>query len=96
MSKKNPAQTCDECGLGSRLGEEVHSTGCKKNKVGIDLPLRFNAYAIISRAVADGVAYGVRRSRKHTDTPTEDHISTEVENAVMNELCDVLQFGNDE
>jgi hypothetical protein len=56
----------------------------------------FNGYTIISRAVEEGVAYGYRRAHKHDDKPSEDHILDEIERAVMNELCDVLQFGNNE
>ena len=54
--------------------------------------VRVKVYEVISRAVADGVAYGVRRAHKHADHPSEDLIMTEVERHVMNELCDVLQF----
>jgi hypothetical protein len=65
-------------------------------KVSADTTVRINAYPIIQDAVANGVAYGVRRAYKHTDDPTQEQISTEVENAVMSALCEVLQFGNGE
>ncbi len=65
-------------------------------KLGIETTIKIDGYLVIQRAVEEGVAYGVRRSHKHTDHPTEDQISTEVENAVMNEICEVLQFGNSE
>jgi hypothetical protein len=96
LSKKRPAQECDECGLGSRLGEEVHSTDCKKNKVVVIDHVRVNVYAVISRAVEDGVSSGYRRAHKHDDAPSEAHIINEIEQAVMNEICEVLQFGDED
>jgi hypothetical protein len=92
LPKATPARTCDECGLDSRLGEEIHSTKCRAGKIGIGTPVRFNAYEIISRAVEEGVAYGYRRAHKHTDKPTEAQMTTEIENAVMNSLSEVLVY----
>jgi hypothetical protein len=63
---------------------------------GIETPIRINVYKVISRAVEEGVTYGYHRSFKHTDNPSEAHVVEQIERAVMNELCDVLQFGNDE
>jgi hypothetical protein len=54
--------------------------------------VRINAYAVISRAVEDGIAYGYTRAHKHTDSPGEDLMKREIENAVMNEICEVLLF----
>jgi hypothetical protein len=96
LSKKRPAQECDECGLGSRLGEEVHSTDCQKNKVAVIDHVRVNAYAVISRAVEDGIPGGYRRAFKHNDNPTEDQIFESIRDYVMNEICDVLQFGDED
>jgi hypothetical protein len=42
-----------------------------------------NLYAIISRAVEEGIAYGYRRAYKHTDKPTEESLKLELESAVM-------------
>jgi len=65
-------------------------------KVGIETPVRFNGYWIISRAVEEGVAYGYRRAYKHTDKPPEGTVITEIENAVMSALCEVLLFGGED
>lgn len=54
--------------------------------------VRINAYEIISRAIDDGIAYGYRRAFKYTDKPTEDQMTAEIRNAVMNELSDVLIY----
>ncbi len=53
---------------------------------------RFRAYDIISRAVEEGVAYGWNRAHKHTDDPDRNHALEILENAVMNALCEVLEF----
>lgn len=93
MPKATPARTCGECGVDSLPGEGIHSPGCRAGKIGIGTPVRFNAYEIISRAVEEGVAYGYRRAHKHTDKPTEAQMTTEIENAVMNSLSEVLIYG---
>jgi hypothetical protein len=65
-------------------------------KVQVKPYIRINAYEIVSRAVEDGVAYGYNRAHKHTDKPTEDSLKAEIENAVMNELSEVLIYGDEE
>jgi hypothetical protein len=55
--------------------------------------VRVNAYEVVSRAVEEGVAYGYNRAHKHTAQPTEEHLREQVEAAVMNALCEVLDFG---
>ena len=50
------------------------------------------SYPVVERAVEEGVGYGWRRAHKHTVTPTEDAVQTEIVNAVMNSLCEVLEF----
>ena len=61
----------------------------------IDASVKINAYAVIERAVEEGVSYGYMRAHKHTDTPNPDEIKTEIENAVMNSLSDVLIYNTD-
>ena len=65
-------------------------------KVGVCNTVRINAYGVIERAVEDGVSYGYMRAYKHTDTPDENHIKTEIENAVMNSLSDVLIYNRED
>jgi hypothetical protein len=57
-------------------------------------PLRL--HAIISGAVEEGVAMGVRRAFKHTDRPTEEALREHVEREVMNALDEVIDFGGDD
>lgn len=55
---------------------------------------KVNLYHIISRAVEEGIAYGYNRAHKHTDTPDEFTLKDQVEQAVMNTLSDVIDFGD--
>lgn len=54
--------------------------------------LKLDTWAIISRAVEEGVSYGWRRAHKHTDTPTEDAVTAEIEQAVMSALSEVVKW----
>jgi hypothetical protein len=54
--------------------------------------VKVDLYAIISRAVDEGTAYGVRRAFKHTETPDIEATIECVSREVMNALCEVLRF----
>lgn len=54
--------------------------------------VKLRAYEIISRAVEEGVGYGIARAFKYSDAPDRDSLAEQVELAVMNALCDVLEF----
>jgi hypothetical protein len=51
-----------------------------------------NVYAIISRAVEEGVNWGWQHAHKHTDKPSEGYLKEQIENDVMNALCEVIKF----
>ncbi len=51
-----------------------------------------DAYKIIHMAVEDGVAIGVRRAFKYTDTPTEDQMIEVIRHEVMNQICEWFKF----
>ena len=57
-----------------------------KQKIGVNL------YNIVSRAVEEGVAYGIHRGYKHTDGEPPEGLAEAVETAVLTELCSVLDF----
>ena len=57
--------------------------------------IRLNAYAIIMRAVEEGVTYGYRRAHKHTETPGEDAICEAIAMAVSTALCEVMEFNEE-
>ncbi len=61
--------------------------------------VKFNAYTIISDAVAAGVRSGLYHAYKHSSVspgthghPSEDRVCEVLEDAVMVALCEVLQF----
>ena len=58
-----------------------------------DSSIRINAYAVISRAVEEGLAAGWRRAHKYDDHPSEDAILEAMESAVMGAICEVVEFG---
>lgn len=54
--------------------------------------VRVNAYEIMARAVEAGVVYGWNCAHGHTDTPGDDTIRSEIESAIMDEICGVFWF----
>ena len=42
--------------------------------------------------IENGASYGVMRAFKHTETPDIDTIVEQVEQAVMNEICEWFDF----
>ncbi len=54
--------------------------------------LRVDVYAVLRRAVEDGVARGWRYAHKHTDTPQPEAVQEQIINAIMGEVCDVFKF----
>lgn len=58
--------------------------------------VRVNLYAIVCRAVEEGVAYGIQRAYKYADRPTREAVEEHVEREVLNALCEVLDFGSDD
>ena len=58
----------------------------------VPVQVRVRLYGLVERAVEEGIAYGYRRAHKHVDDPTEATIKTEILNAVMDTLSDVIAF----
>lgn len=56
------------------------------------LRIKWNAYAVLERAVEEGLAYGWQRAHKHTDKPSEDTIRCAIAEAVMNAIGEVMMF----
>lgn len=56
--------------------------------------VRLDAYGIISRAVEEGIGYGYRRALKYSldGEPSEEQMKDALHMAIMNSLCEVLQF----
>jgi len=54
--------------------------------------MRVKTHEVLARAVEEGIAYGYTRAHKHTDTPAEDYLKTELYQAVMNSICEMFDF----
>lgn len=54
--------------------------------------IKFRFYDIVQRAVEEGVAYGYHRAHKHSDSPNENQMKQEVEQAVMFALSEIIDF----
>jgi hypothetical protein len=56
----------------------------------------FKSYAIIEKAVEDGVYKGYRRAYKNNDEPDEDDVQDYICIAVMDALDKVMKFKDEE
>jgi hypothetical protein len=56
----------------------------------------FKSWNIISRAVEEGINFGVNHAFKHSNTPSLDTIKENVEREVMNSLCEIFDFDDKE
>lgn len=54
--------------------------------------VKLDTYPVVSRAVEEGVAFGIQRAHKHTDRPDETALKENVYREVMNALCEVIRF----
>lgn len=52
--------------------------------------VNLDTYAIIANAVIEGVAWGLKRAHKHTDTPSRDELHNRIVDEVMLQLDAVL------
>ena len=50
--------------------------------------LKPKTYAVLDRAIEDGIAYGIARAHKHTDSPTMQQIQASIHTNVMNEIAE--------
>jgi hypothetical protein len=55
-----------------------------------------NTYVVFSRAVEEGVRYGWNRAHKHTSTPDAESVKEEIEQAIMNSVCEFFSFDSPE
>jgi hypothetical protein len=49
-------------------------------------------YLLLDRCIEDGINYGYQRAFKHTDTPDETWIKTQIYQAVMNEISEWFEI----
>ena len=51
-----------------------------------------NIRTILAKAIEQGIEYGWSRAHKHTDEPEPEHIREQIEQAVLNEICEWFDF----
>ena len=54
--------------------------------------IKVNLYNLLEEAIERGTRYGYHRAFKHTDTPTEEQVITDVVFNIMTEVCQVIDF----
>jgi hypothetical protein len=54
--------------------------------------VRVSVYVVIQRAVEEGIAFGLNRAYKHTDSPSRDTLVENIEREVMNSLYEVIKL----
>ena len=57
--------------------------------------MKTRIYYVLSRAVEEGISYGWQRAHKHTDKPDEAHILDQIEQAIMNAICETFSFDDE-
>lgn len=54
--------------------------------------MRAKLRTILERAISDGITYGYHRAHKHTDTPSEELMISQIENGIWLEIDEVIDF----
>ena len=57
--------------------------------------MRVKTYVVLERALEEGFRVGWNRAHKHTDTPRQDVIESEVIRAIQNAIDEVFVFPDD-
>jgi len=58
--------------------------------------MKVNVYVVLCRALEEGIAVGWSRAHKHTDKPTEEAVKNDIENEVLNAICEFFKFEDEE
>ena len=61
-------------------------------KISVEGSIKVRTYTLLSRAIEEGVEYGLRRAYKHTDRPDHEDFLREIMNAVMLNIDEVFVF----
>lgn len=54
--------------------------------------MKAKEYNLIAQCVENGVMLGWNRAHKHSDTPEPHYIHSQIEQAVLNEICEWFHF----
>jgi len=58
--------------------------------------MKVNVYVVLCRALEEGIAVGWSRAHKHTDKPTPEAVKNDIENEVLNAICEFFKFDGQE
>lgn len=76
-----------------KKGRRIPKKAAIAAKKGTIVPkLRANTYEILCQAVETGVMWGYKRAYKHDDSPDEEAMKTAMYDAVMLQICEVINF----
>lgn len=59
------------------------------------MKLRPRTYDMVAEGIESAIRYGLNRAHKHTDRPTREHVVECVGRAVLSELCEHFDFGDE-
>jgi len=67
-----------------------------KSSHGLDIKasITLDAYKIINDSIDRSIEYGWNRAHKHTDRPSVELIKEEISKAIMNDLCELINFND--
>jgi hypothetical protein len=54
--------------------------------------MRVKEYTVLTDCVERGVAFGMSRAYKHSDTPSTEYINQQITDAVLSEICEYFDF----
>ncbi|NBW09576.1 MAG: hypothetical protein EBR82_16280 [Caulobacteraceae bacterium] len=57
--------------------------------------MKVKSYTVLERAVEEGIKLGLNRAHKHTDNPSIQQLEEDVLAAVMNAVCEVFSFDDE-
>lgn len=67
-----------------------------KQSVQKESKMKANTYKVLARCVEEGVAWGWNRAHKYGDNPTPEALQNHIVEAVLNEVCEWMDFGEAE
>jgi hypothetical protein len=54
--------------------------------------MKANYYEILQHAIEIGIEYGWNRAHKHTDEPIKEHLLSEIENGIWENIHNYFNF----
>ena len=57
--------------------------------------MQVKEYTVLTDCVERGVAYGMARAYKHSDTPLPEYINQQIADAVLLEICEYFNFDDE-